>query len=153
MIKQITVRDFDHFVNHRNIIDPEDEVLFGNSLIALKDDKWRNMRATLSPAFTGSKIRQMFELISDTSKEAIKFLEQQSNSQTDDGIILDIKEFFKRYTNDVIASCAFGIKINSLAEKNNEFYKMVKKSLHFTGWTVLKLFLYDLCKPIMKVSW
>lgn len=35
-----------------------------------------------------------------------------------------MKNIFSRYANDVIANCAFGIKCDSLNEKNNEFYAM-----------------------------
>lgn len=38
-----------------------------------------------------------------------------------------------RYTNDVIASAAFGIKVDSLAEPNNLFYNMGKKVTNFGG--------------------
>lgn len=100
--------------------DKTDEVL-GNSLIALNGEKWKQMRATLSPAFTGSKMRQMFELISEYADELVKyFLVQAENGQK---INVEMKDFFSRYTNDVIATTAFGIKVNSFADPDNEFYK------------------------------
>ena len=37
-----------------------------------------------------------------------------------------MKDAFSRYTNDVIASCAFGTKIDSLREPDNEFYLCAK---------------------------
>ncbi|KAJ8916093.1 hypothetical protein NQ315_004459, partial [Exocentrus adspersus] len=42
----------------------------------------------------------------------------------DEVIELEMKNVFSRYTNDVIANCAFGIKCDSLKEKTNQFYTM-----------------------------
>lgn len=57
LLKQMAVKDFDHFEDHRSFVDEKADVMFGNSLVSLKGSKWRDMRATLSPAFTGSKMR------------------------------------------------------------------------------------------------
>lgn len=43
-----------------------------------------------------------------------------------------MKEAFTRYTNDVIASVAFGIKVNSLLDKHSEFYEMGKLAISQT---------------------
>lgn len=72
------------------------------------------MRATLSPAFTGSKMRLMFELVADCADDVVKhFLKKIENGEK---IEVEMKDFFTRYTNDNIASCAFGLKINSFAD-------------------------------------
>lgn len=63
LIKQLTIKDFDHFPDHFSIFDEEMDPLMANSLVMMKGQKWRDMRATLSPAFTGSKMRQMFVLV------------------------------------------------------------------------------------------
>jgi hypothetical protein len=38
--------------------------------------RWRDMRATLSPVFTSSKMKTMFVLVSECSEQLIDFLEQ-----------------------------------------------------------------------------
>lgn len=60
IIKRLTVKEFDHFTDHRHFVDDDLDKLFGNSLFFMKGQKWRDMRSTLSPAFTGSKMRHMF---------------------------------------------------------------------------------------------
>lgn len=105
--------------------------LFGNSLISLRGEKWRQMRATLSPAFTGSKMRQMFELVSECADEVVKhFLKKVENGEKID---IEMKDIFSRYTNDVIATCAFGIKVDSFSNPNNEFFINGRKMMDFTG--------------------
>lgn len=86
----------------------------------MKGDKWRHMRATLSPAFTGSKMRQMFELVSQCADGVAQhFLKVSADGPV---IQAEMKDLFSRYANDVIASCAFGIKIDSFADPTNDFF-------------------------------
>ena len=113
IIKQVTVKDFDHFIDHRSLFPSADEVndppLFSRSLIGLKGQKWRNMRSTLSPAFTGSKMRQIFQLIVECGEEMVKCIKAEAEKKKK--YVPEIKDLFNRFTNDVIATSAFGIKV------------------------------------------
>ncbi|KAL5283301.1 hypothetical protein ACFFRR_005903 [Megaselia abdita] len=149
IIKKITVKEFDHFTNHRSFLDPENGGLFGLSLFTMKNQKWKDMRSTLSPAFTGSKMRLMFDLIREVSEQGIKFLKNHKDIKT--GVEIDIKPFFTRFTNDVIASTAFGIKIDSLADEKNEFYQMGKTVTNFTSIQNFKFFFFFNFKYLAKV--
>lgn len=131
LIKQISVKDFDHFQDHRGFTDAKADKFWGNTLFFLKGEKWRQMRATLSPAFTGSKMRQMFELVAECVDEVVNhFLKRIENGEK---VSVEMKDFFSRYTNDVIASCAFGLKINSFVDKDNDFFINGKSLMNFTG--------------------
>ncbi|XP_037913056.1 probable cytochrome P450 9f2 [Hermetia illucens] len=149
IIKQITVKDFDSFLNHRPVFDPEDEPLFGNTLFALKDQKWKDMRATLSPAFTGSKMRLMFQLMDECGHNAMKFLKSEAKGKGQ--IEMELKDLFTRFTNDVIATCAFGLQINSLLEKDNRFYHMSRKATNVSGFAALRFFLLTNFHQITKL--
>lgn len=63
LVQSIAVKHFDHFVDHRVIIDEKLDPLFGNVLFSLRGDKWRDVRKILSPAFTSSKMKLMFDLV------------------------------------------------------------------------------------------
>lgn len=147
LIKRMTIKDFDHFEDHRTIHDEDSESLFANSLFMMKGRKWHELRAALSPAFTGSKMRQMFELVSECADELIGYLlEEAKAGQTDD---VEMKDFFSRYTNDVIASCAFGLKVNSLKNRDNDFYLNGKILTNITSIkTMLKLVVMRGCSKL-----
>uniref|UniRef100_T1GYJ8 Cytochrome P450 n=1 Tax=Megaselia scalaris TaxID=36166 RepID=T1GYJ8_MEGSC len=51
VVRQIAIKDFDHFVNRRKFFVNSESSLFGNSLFQLGDQKWKDMRSSLSPAF------------------------------------------------------------------------------------------------------
>lgn len=98
----------------------------------MRGEKWRQMRATLSPAFTGSRMRGMFELVAESVDEVINhFSKKVDNGERID---IEVKDFFTRYTNDVIATCAYGLKINSLIDPENEFYLNGKILTDFTSF-------------------
>ena len=93
LIKEISVKHFDHFVNHRGTIDENIEPLFGRSLLSMHDQRWKDMRSTLSPAFTGSKMRSMFSLVADCSNDTINYLLKEANGKP---LEIEMKDLFTR---------------------------------------------------------
>ncbi|KOB65292.1 Cytochrome P450 CYP9G5, partial [Operophtera brumata] len=77
LIRDTTVKDFDHFVDHKQFIDENLDPLFGASLLLMKDHLSEDINAD---------------------------------------------DLMRRYTNDVIASASFGLQVNSLKERENEFF-------------------------------
>ncbi|XP_062552199.1 cytochrome P450 9e2-like [Armigeres subalbatus] len=140
LIKKITVRDFDHFVNRRPIFgdtkyeDDNENFLFAKTLVGLNDQKWRDMRAILSPAFTGSKMRAMFELIVECGG-MVSILKKQSEESG--SVDYEMKDCFSRMANDIIATCAFGLQVESLSSRENEFFSMGKNMMNFNRLIVL----------------
>jgi len=106
------------------------------------------MRSTLTPTFTSLKIRQMFELIHYCNVEAVDYLQRQLDEGSSE---LELKDFFTRYTNDVIATAAFGIQVNSFKDPNNEFFSIGQRISEFSFWGGLKVMLYILMPKLMKV--
>lgn len=149
IVKQISVKDFDSFEDHKFLIDPEIDTLFGNTVFLMRGKKWRDMRATLSPAFTGSKMRLMFELVRDCALNSVTYI--QNNLNQNGTIALEMGEIFGRYGTDVIASSAYGVNINSFEDKTNEFYvkgKTVSDSA--SPIYAIKFIVQRICPQIMK---
>jgi cytochrome P450 family 9 len=62
-----------------------------------------------------------------------------------------MKDLFTRYTNDVIATAAFGIKCDSLKNPKNEFYEMGRDITNFGGVRALIFVGYEVSPKLMKV--
>lgn len=143
LIKQITVKDFDHFVDHRSVFDDPDEV-FSSNLVSLKGDQWRLMRSTLSPAFTGSKMRQMFPFIVECAEQVVSYLKtewnKKINEEPSEELQVELKDLFTRFSNDVIANTAFGYQVNSLVDRENKFFMTGKKMSTFKGFQVARVY-------------
>ncbi|XP_075973982.1 cytochrome P450 9e2-like [Anticarsia gemmatalis] len=150
LIKKITVKDFEYFLDHRSVVDENMEPLFGRNLIALKGQEWKDMRSTLSPAFTSSKIRLMVPLMMEACDAMIKSLKKQIQESGVDYVDVECKDLMSRYANDVIATCAFGLKVDSHTEVDNEFFKAGKEIMGFNYLKVL-IFLASAAFPnVMK---
>ncbi|XP_012529711.2 cytochrome P450 9e2-like [Monomorium pharaonis] len=126
LIKSILVKDFEAFQNRRGFSDLSDP-LFAKNLFSLRGEEWRNVRTLLSPSFTSSKMKMMFTLMSECAENFTKFLSTLSEDKCE----MDTKDAFSKYTNDVIATCAFGIKINSMKDPTNKFYVYGKEAFNF----------------------
>lgn len=145
LMKQITIKDFDYFEDHPQFVDSSSNDLFAHSLFQLKGKVWRDRRATLTPAFTGSKMRLMFKLVTECVQDMTKYLIEKSDH--DERIQFEMKDFCSRMTNDIIASCAFGVKVNSLENPENEFLITGRKAIDFP---ILRTFLVFIFPKLMK---
>ncbi|KMQ83746.1 cytochrome p450 9e2, partial [Lasius niger] len=109
LIKDVLVKEFEHFHDHRGFVDEKLDPLFSKNIFFLRGDRWREMRNTLSPSFTASKMKIMFDLISKCSNEFVNHLVDHPELCG----AIETKQIFRRYTTDVIATAAFGISVNS----------------------------------------
>lgn len=110
------------------------------------------MRSTLTPVFSSTKIRYLFHLIQECSEELANYLSEISPSD-DNTIEVEFRDVLKRFASDVIARTAFGIRVNSLVNRNNEFYVNSKNAV-LTNTTLfkLKIFFISMCPALAKVK-
>nr|XP_032525517.1 cytochrome P450 9e2-like isoform X1 [Danaus plexippus plexippus] len=142
LIKKITVKDFEHFLD-RSGFSVEVDPLFSRNLFSLKGQEWKDMRSTLSPAFTSSKIKQMVPFMEEVGEMMIQAVKNKIKNSGSEWIEIDCKDLTTRYTNDVIASCAFGIKVDSHTNVDNDFYKIGKIASTFKTRDVILFQLYS----------
>ncbi|XP_017777890.1 PREDICTED: cytochrome P450 9e2-like [Nicrophorus vespilloides] len=147
LIKRIGIKDFDHFHDHPGYSHEDIDPLWNKNLFAINGEKWRNMRTTLSPSFTSSKMKIMFNLLNDCAEQFALYFKEQK----EDVITVELKDIFTRYTNDVIATAAFGIKCDSLRDKDNEFYKNGLSITDFSGIEILKFFMFQISPTLAKL--
>ncbi|XP_052740407.1 uncharacterized protein LOC112053802 [Bicyclus anynana] len=131
LVKKITIKDFEYFIDHRNFTNGEVEPLFSRNVTSLKGQEWKDMRSTLSPAFTSSKIKLMVPFMEEAGDQMIRSLKKMLNDSPTGSLDIDCKDLTSRYANDVIASCAFGLKVDSHTDANNEFYEMARNASTF----------------------
>lgn len=123
LIKQITVKDFWAFPFSRDLKLSEKDVIAKKFLTNLHGEEWKRMRSLMTPAFTTGKLKQMSHLIEDCCKTLV----QNMNDYAETGEPLETKKFMSAYMLDVIALCAFGTKIDCLANPDNAFVRYAFK--------------------------
>lgn len=116
-IKNILIKDFNHFTGRGFFHNEKDDPLTGN-LFMVDGQQWRGLRSKLTPAFTSGKMKHMFPMILGVAEELKSTIANLVNKSNDE---LEIKEVLARFTTDVIGTTAFGIECNSLKNPDTEF--------------------------------
>lgn len=149
LVKKITVKDFEHFLNRQVGFDDHLDSLLARNLFFSRDQKWKDMRSVLSASFTGSKMRMMFDLVVDSTEKFVSTVRNQSNDKRD-GLEVELKDLFTRYMTSVIATTAFGLEVDALTDRDSKFYLAGKTITDFDGIQGLKFLLLDNIPKVMK---
>ncbi|XP_054742883.1 probable cytochrome P450 6a14 [Anastrepha obliqua] len=144
LIKSILVKDFNKFTD-RTSDSGADEALASN-LFTLHGEKWRPLRAKLTPTFTSAKMKFMFPTLISVAHQLEQALSAHI-SQVPDGII-EIHDMMARYTTDVIGYCVFGVECNSLKDPNVEF-RQIGRRIFFRHFISVRLRLLMITYPVL----
>ncbi|XP_015119194.1 cytochrome P450 9e2 [Diachasma alloeum] len=137
LIKDICVKNFDNAPDHRSFINEKMDPILGKNVFSLRGDRWREVRSALSPSFTASKMKFLFQLVSKVSEDFTQYLIDNPEITK----LIETKDAFSRYTNDVIATAAFGISVDSMKHRDNEFFFRGKDATNLSGTKrILKFF-------------
>ncbi|KAL2728643.1 putative cytochrome P450 6a17 [Vespula squamosa] len=135
LLKDILIKDFSSFTQRAlNVTEKVDPL--SQNLIFLETVRWRPLRNKMTPAFSFSKIKEMFPLILTCSNH----LEQYIN-ELPDNVNLEIGELMTKYTIDIVGNCAFGIEMNAISEEENEFTKISKEIFRINIISIIKFHL------------
>lgn len=162
LIRQILIKDFHKFPNHRVSVKTSTLSLISscqfcvdggskigsNFLFVLKYSEWNRVRTIITPAFSIEKIEQMKPLIKSSLDVLIHNLEVSSIN----GYPVDVMKFLSAFTMDVITNCAFGTRVNSMQNPENE---LVRKAKQIWGQNIKPLSLVaNLYPTVMRYgSW
>lgn len=139
MLKQIMIRDFDYFVNREANHGIETDKLLSSSVLLLRDHKWREMRTMLSPIYTSSKMKYMYELLTECMDEFIDVYEQKAKANGGSTEI-ETHDVFARCTADGIATTALGFKGDCVKNEKSKIYEIADNmETDFTNPTTITL--------------
>lgn len=139
LISAVAIKQFDNFCDHRNFVNETLDPMASKNLFVLKGDQWREMRKLLSPSFTSKKMKMMFELTTQCAENFVNFVVTQSGKA---GKTYDMKDLMGKLATDTMATCAFGISVDSFNNPDNEFYLLAAKAMTFDGWLSFKFFMH-----------
>lgn len=122
LVKQVLTKDFVYFMD-RSLPPKSSHDYLANHLFAMEGKEWKDMRSKLTPTFSSGKMKMMYTLIEQCAQQLKNHLDPVAKKNEE----VDIKEVMSRFTIDIIATCAFGLEVNTLADSNVEFYKISQK--------------------------
>lgn len=76
MTRQIMTSAFDSFHDRGIYVDEEYNPMSAN-LLTLKGQKWRTLRAKLTPSFSSGKLKAMFETVDDVAQKLADYMSEK----------------------------------------------------------------------------
>lgn len=134
LIKQVLVKDFAYFPGKGNHPDLKGDPLTYH-LFNLEGEEWRYIRTKLTPAFTPGKLKVVYQHIDHYSEKLIEHLHEHVKNNE----ITDMYDKLVNFTMDATGSCAFGVEVNAMKDKNSEFKKMGRRIIHANGSTLIDI--------------
>ncbi|KAG8188120.1 hypothetical protein JTE90_029048 [Oedothorax gibbosus] len=137
LIKKIQVSDFHKFINRPNLFgggpERKDKPVkrtegFSQQLIALRDQKWKDIRSIITPSFTASKMKHMVPIMDGAIDSLLANIEKKK------GQSMDIYSMFQGLTMDVIGRTAFGIHADAQNDPEDPFLKFTR--MLFSGISI-----------------
>lgn len=122
LVKEITIKSFDHFVDKMDAFDFDTDPLFGRMLTYLKGDAWREIRSALTPLFTSSKFRSVtLPAMIDAKQHFVNYLVGEVGDG--DEKVVDMMDFCNRTVIDSFGRCALGVETDAVVNKESELNK------------------------------
>lgn len=122
LIRHVLIKDFQNFQTRGTYYNAKHDPLSAN-LFALDYDQWRPLRTSLTSTFTSAKMKFMFPTVVSLANRLVETFNEKIKTDNE----VEIGELFDCFTTDVIGTCAFGIKCNSLKNPNAIFRTMGKE--------------------------
>ena len=143
LIKQITIKDFDYFVDRMS--GTLKELFFGGNTRTAKiwrqqfsnaeGEEWKLIRSTFSPIFTSGKMKGMMGLLQEKCDKLIECMDVFASTNED----FELRTLLGKYSMDTIASCAFGFNAQSFENDNSPFALYAKNILTLDFKQMMKM--------------
>ncbi|CAD6240455.1 GSCOCT00014160001.2-RA-CDS, partial [Cotesia congregata] len=118
LVKNILVKDFNTFPDRFVSASPHDRIGDAN-LFLIKNPAWKVVRTKLTPLYTSGKLKRMFELMVDVGEDLMTHM--KSLKLEGQGQNVEVKDLSAKFTTDMIATTAFGVRANCLNDPNAAF--------------------------------
>uniref|UniRef100_A0A674NRT5 Cytochrome P450 3A n=1 Tax=Takifugu rubripes TaxID=31033 RepID=A0A674NRT5_TAKRU len=144
IIKTILVKEcYSNFTNRRDL------GLNGplrDAVSVAEDEQWKRIRGILSPSFTSGRLKEMYTIMLQHSKNLLNFLHKKVEADE----VIDVKDVFGPYSMDVVTSTAFSADIDSINHPSDPFVANIKKMVKFNFLNPLLIFvvLFPFTQPI-----
>ncbi|CAI6343254.1 unnamed protein product [Macrosiphum euphorbiae] len=122
IINDVLIKDFSTFPDRGFHSDFKANPL-SNNLFLMENPQWKIIRNKLTPAFTSGKLKVMYDQIKECGEELMKNIDIDLNKNNNE---IEVRDIMGKYSTDVIGTCAFGLKLNSINDDESPFRKYGK---------------------------
>ncbi|KAF2359251.1 Cytochrome P450 [Trinorchestia longiramus] len=120
MVRQILIKDFHVFSNRPSLVIKAEPVV--TTLVGLRDQRWKDVRALLTPTFSMAKMKLMAGIMNEKIDTLLSIMDDHSKSKKS----IELYTTFQGLTLDVICECALAIKSNCQLNQNDWLLNSVR---------------------------
>ncbi|GAB0090273.1 hypothetical protein DMENIID0001_049870 [Sergentomyia squamirostris] len=126
--RQILIGKFRQFYNNESsqMLSLKSDPIIGLNPFFLRDEKWKNVRQEITPGFSNNRVKAQFPIIQTTCHKMINYLRQYVKTH---GTTVKVAELSRRYTNENLMNCIFGLEGDAFIEEAGLSLKMLKDYL------------------------
>ncbi|GLH16470.1 Cytochrome P450 6j1 [Gryllus bimaculatus] len=154
MVKTVLMKDFHSFEDNAIIVDPKMDPLLAKNPFFVSGEKWKNMRSVLSPSFTSGKLKPLLPLMEGVCEELLEYLRATAPTSAPDGIEASLTAF--KYTVEMVARCALGIKGNNFTDSEGHLRTMVRRIIAPGFWKNIEFMIMNFLPSMgsfLHLSW
>jgi len=144
-IRNVLIRDFATFIDRGVYVDEKNDPLSGH-LFSLPGEKWKSLRAKLTPTFTSGKMKSIFQTLLD----CIGPLQNHMKKLADSDATIEAREMSAKFTTNVIASAQFGLDVDTFADPESPFRRFGRRIFELNWKNGFRLFAFAVCPSLLK---
>nr|NP_001352512.1 probable cytochrome P450 6a13 [Myzus persicae]ADL59603.1 cytochrome P450 [Myzus persicae]AHB52754.1 cytochrome P450 CYP6CY3 [Myzus persicae]AHB52755.1 cytochrome P450 CYP6CY3 [Myzus persicae]AHB52756.1 cytochrome P450 CYP6CY3 [Myzus persicae] len=122
IINNVLIKDFSSFPDRGIYSDLAANPLSDN-LFFMENPRWKTIRNKLTPAFTSGKLKTMYDQIKECGDVLMTNIDKCLRGGNEE---IEVRDIMGKYSTDVIGTCAFGLKLNSISDDESPFRKYGK---------------------------
>ncbi|XP_058126457.1 cytochrome P450 6d3-like [Anopheles ziemanni] len=122
LAKRIMLNDFQYF-HDRGVYCNEERDPLSSNLFALPGQRWKNLRARLTPTFTSGQLRNMMPTFLDVGKKLMNQMEKLVERET----VLEMRDVTSRFVLEIVASVFFGFEANCIENSDDPFRTTLRR--------------------------
>ncbi|XP_038110946.1 probable cytochrome P450 6a13 [Culex quinquefasciatus] len=121
LIKSVLVKDFGSFAANDFPLDEKVDPLLAHNPFMVTGERWKTSRQLLTPIFTVSKMKQLFPMMEQVSKQFVEYVGRQLGKD------VEAKSISAAFTTQNVAGCAFSLDAECFDNPKSEWREMGKK--------------------------
>ncbi|OQR72996.1 thromboxane-A synthase-like [Tropilaelaps mercedesae] len=117
VLKNVLLRDFINFTDRPDFLTGGSSKTIDKALTSLKGQRWKDLRSTLTPSFTASKLKQASvrwitpknDIAPEMSRIIDEFMENVDKAYATEGRVEEMYDLYQALTLDTICRTALGV--------------------------------------------